>query len=331
IDPAPENPDFPIQTKTDRSGQFALGKVQPTSSGRVRLFIDGTTGGGGPYITMNTEFPVDPKTGLDTGTIHLVRMDPAGTIPITPENATITRGPDGRKQATLKLDLALAGGYVPGESPTDEPRSAQLRLPAGSMLTFPFASPLLVNVTRVDVAALPAPMPMNRFTNYFVTLQPAGLGLGAPVGLQLPELDAWPVGMPVELWEADTSTQMFQRKQMGTVRQIPGFGPFAVADAPFIARFCWYAATPPCQTHSTQVSGRVVDSSGSPVAGATVRTLGLHASTSPGDGRFSFPNLPLGCDPFLAQLEVLASFQRNDGTYLAGTSGPQSPVPDGTT
>src|SRR5262249_54373125 len=59
IDPV-EDPENLISAKTDDHGVFVLPDVHPTSGGRVRLFIDGTTGGGGPFVVMNSEFPVSP-------------------------------------------------------------------------------------------------------------------------------------------------------------------------------------------------------------------------------------------------------------------------------
>src|SRR5215470_9318551 len=75
-----EDPDHLIQTKTDDHGVFVLTDVHPTTGGRVRLFIDGTTGGGGPYVVMNAEFPVDGTKDADVGVIHLVNMDTAGIV-----------------------------------------------------------------------------------------------------------------------------------------------------------------------------------------------------------------------------------------------------------
>src|SRR5262249_27634952 len=170
IDPAPARPDYPLSARTDAQGAFVIDGVHPTAAGRVRLFIDGTTGGGGPYVIINSDFAVDPTAGADVGTIHLVKMDPTGTVVITADNATLSRGADGRTRAQLKVDLPLSGGYVPGGTATDQPRAAQLRVPAGTILTFPLAAPLLVNITEVDLAAIPAPMPigadgMPRFTS----------------------------------------------------------------------------------------------------------------------------------------------------------------------
>src|SRR5262245_55168956 len=75
-----EDPDHLIQARTDNHGLFFLHDVHPTPGGRVRLFVDGTTGGGGPFVIMNTEFPVDSHTGADVGVVHLVPMDLAGIV-----------------------------------------------------------------------------------------------------------------------------------------------------------------------------------------------------------------------------------------------------------
>src|SRR5262245_34708994 len=173
IDPAPARPDYPPSARSNAQGAFVIHDVHPTAGGRIRLLIDGTTGGGGPYVVMHSEFAVDATAGADLGTIALVKMDPTGTVVITADNAMLSRGADGRTRAQLKVDIPLSGGYVPGGTSTELPRAAQLRLPAGIILTFPLAAPLLVNITGVELAAIPAPMPigadgMPRFTSYFV-------------------------------------------------------------------------------------------------------------------------------------------------------------------
>jgi sugar lactone lactonase YvrE len=344
IDPV-EDPENLIQAKTDDHGVFVLDDVHPTSGGRVRLFIDGTTGGGGPFVVMNAEFPIMANKDQSIGVVHLVPMDPAGIVRITPDNATIVHMGDGHTYAKLNTDVAVTAGTVPStETPLG--RSAQLTVPMGTVLVFPYASPLLVNVTRVDLSAIPAPLPRAsdgpRYTNYFVTLQPSGLqltdmsGTAAPVGLQLPEIDPWPdppgdLNQVVEFWEVDTSTETFNKVAMGTVQEIPGVGHMAVSDMAFVSRFGWYAATPPCPSGLTTVQGKAVDAGGAPVAGATIRTQGLRA-TSGNDGTFSIPMVPLGCITTTPpQVEVLASLQRNDGTFLSGSSGSITSVPGGTT
>jgi hypothetical protein len=321
IDPPGQN----LRTRTDEKGLFTLDGVRTTTGNRVRLFIDGTTGGGGPYVCMNTEFPVAPNLG----TIHLTAMDPSAIVRLTSDNAMIQQQADGSTTAKLLVDISLAGGSVMGDA--QNPRSARLKVPTGTTLTFPPGAPLLLNLTRIDLSAIPAPLPMSRFTNYFITLQPSGVVLSAPIGLQLPALDGVPVGSPVEFWEVDTSTEKFILKGMGHVAQIPGVGLVAQSDQSFISRFGWYASTPPCTSKFTQVSGHAVDLMGRDVPGATVRTLGLRAVTGM-DGKFTIPNVPLGCGSnLLMQLSVLASRQLNDGTFLSGASPDAATVPDGMT
>src|SRR5262249_31317248 len=123
----------------------------------------------------------------------------------------------------------------------------------------------------------------------------------------------------------------FNQVAMGTVQHIPGIGTMAASDMPFVTRFGWYAATPPCPSGITQVHGRAVDSNMQPIVGAQMRTQGLRA-TSGHDGSFMIANVPLGClmgTP--PQIEVLGSLQRNDGTFVSGTSGAKNTMPDATT
>jgi hypothetical protein len=140
IDPV-DDPTALNQVQTDAHGVFVLSEVHPKANGRVRLFIDGTTGGGGPFVVMNTEYPVDATNGAQLGPIHLSPMDPAGIVHITADNADLTTGNDGRVTAVLKADVAVAAGSVPGEG--QQGRAAQLTIPHGTSLRFPLASPLL--------------------------------------------------------------------------------------------------------------------------------------------------------------------------------------------
>jgi hypothetical protein len=72
IDPIAD-PDALLSAETDIHGVFAIHDVHPNAAGRVRLLIDGTTGGGGPFILVNQDFPVDPQTGADVGVFRTQR------------------------------------------------------------------------------------------------------------------------------------------------------------------------------------------------------------------------------------------------------------------
>jgi hypothetical protein len=76
----------------------------------------------------------------------------------------------------------------------------------------------------------------------------------------------------------------------------------------------------------TTVTGRVVDESLAPIAGASVSVLGLTGSTGPG-GTFSIPNVPT----VQGNLIVNASFTQPNATVLSGMSAPTPPVPGGAT
>ena len=76
----------------------------------------------------------------------------------------------------------------------------------------------------------------------------------------------------------------------------------------------------------TTVTGRVVDKSASPLAGANVSTLGRAAVTGP-DGTFSIAGVPT----VQGNLAVSASFTQPDGRKLVGSSAAFPPVPSGTT
>src|SRR5262249_32432564 len=127
--------------------------------------------------------------------------------------------------------------------------------------------------------------------------------------------------------------ETFKQVADGIVRHLPGVGTIAVSNSAFVTSFSFYAATPPCQSHLTQVTGRAIDAGMQALVGATVRTQGLQA-TSGNDGRFTIMNVPLGCIPRGATaptVEVLGSLQKNDGTFLSGSSGPKQGMPDTTT
>ena len=76
----------------------------------------------------------------------------------------------------------------------------------------------------------------------------------------------------------------------------------------------------------TEVTGRVVNDSLMPLAGASVSVLGRMASTN-ANGIFSIPNVPT----VQGNLIVSASFVTASGGQLTGTSAPTPPVRGGTT
>ena len=76
----------------------------------------------------------------------------------------------------------------------------------------------------------------------------------------------------------------------------------------------------------TTVNGRVVDESLTPLSGASVSVLGRTGVTG-GGGTFSIPNVPT----IQGNLVVSATFTRQDGTVLTGSSAPTQPLRGGTT
>ncbi len=76
----------------------------------------------------------------------------------------------------------------------------------------------------------------------------------------------------------------------------------------------------------TEVTGRVVDDSLMPLAGASVSVLG-RTDTTGADGTFSIPNV----STVQGNLIVSASFTTPGGAQLTGTSAPTPPVRGGTT
>lgn len=77
----------------------------------------------------------------------------------------------------------------------------------------------------------------------------------------------------------------------------------------------------------TTVSGIVVDEAGAPLVGATVVTQGDRTATTGAGGAFSIYGAATVRGPIVAS----ASYTRNDGTVLSGSSAPVEPVRGGTT
>ncbi|MFL6234950.1 MAG: Ig-like domain-containing protein [Thermoanaerobaculia bacterium] len=76
----------------------------------------------------------------------------------------------------------------------------------------------------------------------------------------------------------------------------------------------------------TTVAGRVVDSAGNPLAGATVKANGGVTATAAGDGTFSIPGVPTIRGPITVSATATVA-----GTLLSGRSAPTPPVPGGVT
>src|SRR5207245_11152241 len=87
--PAPVPPALAIAALTDDHGGFVLSDISPPPSGRVRLFIDGSTpsgGAGGPYLGWNAEVALDSSPGGDVGRVRVATLEPAGTAALTPHH-----------------------------------------------------------------------------------------------------------------------------------------------------------------------------------------------------------------------------------------------------
>ena len=77
----------------------------------------------------------------------------------------------------------------------------------------------------------------------------------------------------------------------------------------------------------TTVTGRVIDSLGQPVAGATVTANGNLASVSGADGRFSIPNVPTVLGPVIVNATATVS----GSVVISGSSAPIAAVRGGNT
>lgn len=80
----------------------------------------------------------------------------------------------------------------------------------------------------------------------------------------------------------------------------------------------------------TTVTGRVVDSNGQPVAGATLRALATFTATSAADGTFSIPAVPTVRGPIIVSASALVAGKRLTGHSAAvmAVSGGQTAVGD---
>ncbi len=77
----------------------------------------------------------------------------------------------------------------------------------------------------------------------------------------------------------------------------------------------------------TTVSGIVVDETGTPVAGATVTTLGSRSTITSTSGAFAIPGVPTTQGPLIASVQ----YTNAAGVQLSGSSAPTPPVRNGVT
>ncbi|HEX3743971.1 MAG TPA: Ig-like domain-containing protein [Bryobacteraceae bacterium] len=77
----------------------------------------------------------------------------------------------------------------------------------------------------------------------------------------------------------------------------------------------------------TTVGGRVVDSNGNPVVGATVTSAGSRSATTAADGTFAITQVPT----ILGNVQAFATMLSSTGATLAGLSASLPPVVGGTT
>src|SRR5579884_3818818 len=89
-----------VSVQTDDKGAFQLMGVSTNSDGKVRIYINGITGGGGPYITADKILVTDPvnQPVVDAGTIHLGKMDTNSIVTLDSTIADITAAAGGGPQ-----------------------------------------------------------------------------------------------------------------------------------------------------------------------------------------------------------------------------------------
>ena len=215
---------------------------------------------------------------------------------------------------------------VPAKSVVISHRGVTLEIPLGTKVRFPDGKTNgQLQLTVLEGSRLPGiKLPAGVYSSNIAQITPLGseFSPGASMSFQNPDPARLGPGAKVDLYRFDPRAGSFIKRGTATVTadraRVVSDG--RVAD---LASY-WLAATP---SGVTTVTGRVVDSSGSPVAGAQVSANG-HSDTTDQNGGFSIADVATAG---VGQITAEAVLPRQFGVSPRGVSTPTDAVAGGTT
>jgi uncharacterized protein (TIGR03437 family) len=234
-----------------------------------------------------------------------------------------------RKQTDADHSLALAGkeqNQAPAKTVVISHRDVWLEIPIGVSVRFPDGKTNgQMRLTVLEGARLPGiSLPTGVYSSTIAQITPLGsqFSPGASMSFPNPDQARFAPGAKLDLYRYDFRDGLFVKRGTATVtadrRRV-------VSDGRLVDLASYWLATAP--TPVTTVTGRVIDSQGSPVAGAKVSVNG-RAGRSDQNGGFAIADVAA---PAGSQVQAEAVLPRQYGVVPRGTSAITTVVSRGVT
>lgn len=278
-----------VSVQTDLDGHFFMGFPEALPADDLRVRIDPA---GSPadddYATLEVVFT-------------LLEGDGDATLPWNPIV------PDLGNPSGTQLAFIFDGANGATGSGTLEPAAdLKLQVAAGTTASIDgqlLDTSLLLSLQPVAGDAMPYPLPNGLAPAGFAFIGPTGIDFDPPVSagldLFLPNTYGYPIGTEVFIYAYDEDLGLWvnrssQTGSTGFVQGVPGNPGLTWVVAPgVVTESGLYTAGGFFQGCGTEVRGRLVDTSGGPLADATVAFSTGHAARTDEAGEFSLPGLPL--------------------------------------
>jgi hypothetical protein len=278
-----------VTVQTDLDGHFFMGFPEALPADDLRVRID----------------PAGSPADDDYATLELVftllEGDADATLPWNPIVPDLG-SPNGTQLAFIFDGANGATGAGTLEPAAD----LRLQIAAGTTASIDgqlLDTSLLLSLQPVAGDAMPYPLPNGLAPAGFAFIGPTGVDFDPPVSagldLFLPNTYGYPIGTEVFIYAYDEDLGLWvnrssQTGSTGSVQGVPGNPGLTWVVAPgVVTESGLYTAGGFFQNCGTEVRGRLVDTSGGPLADATVAFSTGHAARTDEAGDFSLPGLPL--------------------------------------
>jgi uncharacterized protein (TIGR03437 family) len=326
-----------ISARTNPQGAFVVANLNP---GVEQVEIDGgTTGVNPPYPRVALKVVIRPDR--DNQFAQAINMQQtiggSGNVGSNPgftgdgkSSAISGRIVETlqRKQADADPGLLSAAkqSQIPAKTIVISHRGVSLEIPIGASVRFPDGKTSgQMRVTVLEGARLPGiSLPTGIYSSTIAQITPLGAQFSPGASLSFPNPDQarFGPGAKVDLYRYDFRDGVFVKRGTATVTADRAR---VVSDGRLVDLASYWLVTAPASV--TTVAGRVIDSQGSPVAGAKVSVNG-RAGRSDQNGGFAIADVAA---PAGSQVQAEAVLPQQYGVVPRGTSAITTVVARGVT
>jgi len=327
-----------ISARTNPQGAFVVANLNP---GVEQIEIDGgTTGTNPPYPRVALKAVIRPDR--DNQFAQAINMQQAiggsGNVGSSPgftddgkSSAISGRIIEALQRKQTDADPGLLSAdkqqnQTPAKTVVISHRGVSLEIPIGTSVRFPDGKTNgQMRLTVVEGSRLPGiNLPTGVYSSTIAQITPLGsqFSPGASLSFPNPDQARFAPGAKVDLYRYDFRNGVFVKRGTATVTADRAR---VVSDGRLVDLASYWLATATASV--TTVTGRVIDSLGSPVAGAKVSVNG-RAGTSDQNGGFAIADVAA---PAGSQVQAEAVLPRQYGVVPRGTSAITTVVARGVT